>query len=142
MATYNAVTMIPVVVNVSSGTAAALINRFVTWDTSNEGRVITHVPGANGAAAVGILMEAVETDSDGEHESSMAIPNGAIVDVLLGENCTLGADLRVGGNSSETDGAAYLANATNDVIVAKALQAGSAGEIIRVQFLGYAGLAA
>lgn len=141
MATYNSIRALPVKVNVSSGVAAALVDRFCVWDTTAE-RVITHVPGANGAFAQGVLQESVDVQSDGEKQSSMAMP-GCIVKILLGETVSaIGAALRVGGNSSETDGAAYLANATNDVIVGYALETGAAGELISMYFVGYAGLAA
>lgn len=141
MATSEMVSAITVAVNVSSSTAAALVNRFCIWDSSNAGRVITHVPGANGAAARGVLQEAVDTQSDGVKSSSMAVPTGTVVKILLGEAVSSpGAALRVGGNSSETDGAAYLADASNDVIVGYALDTGAAGDIIRMQFMGYVGV--
>lgn len=141
MATVNSERKVPVKVNVSSGTPAALVKKFCVWDT-NADRVITHVPGAHGAAAVGILYESVETSTDGEHESAMILP-GCITKITLGEAVTtVGAALRIGGNSSETDGAAYLANATNDVIVGYALSTGAVGDVISFHFTGYSGLAA
>jgi len=140
MAMYDNCRAVSVKVNVSSSTAAALVNRFCIWDSTAD-RVITHVPGANGAAARGVLQEAVDTQSDGVKYSSMVVPDGGIVKILLGEAVvTVGSALRVGGNSSETDGAAYLANASNDVIVGYALETGSVGDIIAMHFVGYHGL--
>lgn len=142
MATNEATQNLSVSVNVASGVAAALPYRFANWDTT-AGRVITHVPGANGAPSIGILAMEVDTASDGEKQSSIVIPNGGIAVVELGEAVsTVGAALRVGGNSSEVDGAAYLANASNDVIVGYALETGSVGDIIRFQYFGYHGLTA
>lgn len=130
-------------VQLTTNVAGALIRRFVSWETSSPGfrEVITAVPNAAGKPApVGILAESIDTtQADGFYISSMVLPN-CITEVLLGENCTQGAPLRCGGSTSEVDGAAYLANASNDFIVAYALRDGTAGEIVNIHFTGYYGL--
>jgi hypothetical protein len=145
MALTEATRSVNVTVQVASSVAGALQNRFCIWEgtSPNDREVITHVPGALGAASVGILAENVDTDNgDGFRESSMIIPDGGIAKVELGEAVvTVGSALRVGGNAGEVDGAAYLANATGDVIVGYALETGSAGEICSIQYVGFAGTA-
>lgn len=138
MALHERVVPISVQVEVVDGVAKALVDRFVTWETSSpaEREVITHVPGAAGAPAVGILAMKPDTRNvtNGYVTSSMVAPDGCIATVLLGENATQGAKLRIGGNSSEVDGAAYLANAQGDYIVGYAIEGGSAGEVISIHF--------
>lgn len=143
MATTNAINLLPVMVKVTDKVPGALADRFVTYQTSSaaEREVITLVPGAAGGHPVGILAENVPTDKgNGLYPSSIAVPDGSYPKVLLGENVTAGAPLRAGGNSTEVDGAAYLANAQNDIIIARAMEAGNAGEIIQIQFGPYGGL--
>lgn len=124
-------------VNVASGVAAALPNRFVVWD-SNAGRVITLVPAATGAFADGILAEEVDATIDGVKTAAMLMPGPVIGKVLLGEAVvTVGSTLRAGGNGAEVDGAAYLADATGDIAIAKALEVGGIGAIISVSFPGF-----
>jgi len=133
---------INVQVQLASNVAGALPNRFVAYETSSaeDREVITLVPGANGAVAAGILAQAIDTTAaDGFYASSMVQPGG-VAQVLLGENVTAGAPLRAGGNLTEVDGAAYLANAVGDVIIAYALEDGSAGEIVEIDFVGYHGV--
>jgi hypothetical protein len=135
---------INVTVEVTSGVPGALLYRFATWQGTTPGpkEVITHVPGANGAVARGILAEAPRADvGDGFYNSSIVVPDGSVAEVELGEAVTVvGSPLRVGGNSSEVDGAAYLADAQGDFIVGYALETGGVGAIIKFQFLGFAGL--
>ncbi len=143
MASYENTSSITVMVAVVGGVAAALPYRFCKFDPAGAEPfcVITHVPPALGEAADGILaMKADKNVGTGLTASSMILPNGSQALIELGENCAQGALLRVGGNGAEVDGAAYLANAAGDVIVAKALKAGVVGEVIPIQFYGYRGL--
>lgn len=147
MSAYEKANNLSVLVKVVAGVAAALPYRFCqidTADTANLLSVKTHVPGANGAVAQGIL--AMKADPKAAPTgtayaaSSMVVP-GCQALVELGEAVTdLSVPLRVGGNSTEVDGAAYLANATGDVIVAYPLKLGVVGEIVPVLFIGYGGL--
>lgn len=142
MATYENTRSISVLVAVAGGVAAAAMYRFVTVDPAGaEDFVVkTLVPGANGAAADGILAMAPDTKvGTGLVASSMILPDGAQALIELGQNCAKGDLLRAGGNGAEVDGAAYLADAAGDIIVAKALSAGVVGQIIPVQFYGYRG---
>jgi hypothetical protein len=143
-ATYEACRSITVAVtNDSSGVGAALPFRFCTWKTSGAFKeVITHVPGANGAAARGILgMKTDQNVKSAVCSSTMVLPDGCQALIELGEAVTApGQAIRVGGNSTEVDGAGYLADATGDVIVAYALETGAVGEVIAIEFVGYAGL--
>lgn len=135
---------INVQVQLASNTPGALANRFVVYETSSaeDREVITLVPGANGAAAAGILAQAIDTTAaDGFYASSMVQPGG-VAQIELGEAVTAGAPIRAGGNSGEVDGAAYLANATGDVIIGYALEAGAAGEIVEIDFMGFQGTVA
>lgn len=152
MALYENVRNISCTVKIVNGTPGALMYRFVTWVNGGTEpyEVQTHVPGANGAAARGILAMKADPNavrqfaaSTGFVNSSIALPDGGQCLVELGEAVTdLTVPLRIGGNSTEVDGAAYLANATGDVIVAYPLALGSVGQIIPIQFVGYAGTAA
>ena len=145
--TYEAVSRVSVAVNIIASVAQALPNRFCRFDAAaTESRaVITHVPGANGAAARGILAMKADAKNrvNGYVASSMIIPNGAIAEVELGEAVTdLAVPLRIGGNGAEIDGAAYLANAAGDIIVAYPLALGAVGQVIPIQFVGYGGVIA
>ena len=141
MATFEAIKIQSCRVKVVDRVAAAVVNRFVTWDTSSPGEdeMITHVPGANGAPAVGILAE-VPNAAAGPASGTIYVtcgyvrPDGSKALIELREVCTQGAKLRIGGNSSEVDGAAYLADATGDYIVGTALEAGAVGQVISFQF--------
>jgi hypothetical protein len=144
---YESVVRISVMVRSVAGLALALPNRFCRFDNAETERrgVITHVPGALGACAQGIL--AMKADSknvpNGYSQSSMIIPNGAIAEVELGEAVTnLNVPLRIGGNGGEIDGAAYLANAAGDIIVGWPIQVGAVGEVIPFQFIPYGGVVA
>lgn len=144
MATLEGVETISVQVATSGGVASALLNRFVIWQPTApvEREVITHVPGAFGAAAIGILAQKPDTRNvpTGYVQCAMVVPNEGIAIVELGEAVTtVGQKLRVGGNAAEIDGAAYLADATGDFIVAYALETGAVGEVIQIQFVGFAG---
>lgn len=152
MALYENVRNISCRVRITSGVASAIMYRFCTWTQPalEPYEVKTHVPGANGAAARGIL--AMKPDPNGVRafatttgyvNSSIALPDGGQCLVELGEAVTdLDVPLRIGGNSTEVDGAAYLANATGDVIVGYPLKTGGVGEIIPIQFIGYGGVVA
>lgn len=134
-----------VLVKVTNSVAEALRYRFAQFDSAaTEPRgVKTHVPGATGAVAQGILAQSADTKIvNGYVTSSIIKPDGSVALVELGEAvAAINAPLRVGGNGAEVDGAAYLANATGDVIVGYALALGNVGDIIPIQFLGYAGVA-
>jgi hypothetical protein len=146
MAVHENVTLQSCKVRITAGVASAIVDRFCIRDTT-AGRVdemITHVPGANGAAAVGIIgmaPDTVRSTFSGTVVTSYVRPDGAEAIVELGEIVTtLGAPLRVGGNSTEVDGAAYLADATGDVVVGFAAETGVVGQKIRFQFTGYSGV--
>ncbi len=145
MSLYENVRTISATAAVVAGVAGALPFRFVTWVNGGERwQVATQVPAATGAAARGICAMEVDTKNivDGIGVTSVALPDGGQCLVELGEAVTdLTVPLRVGGNGAEVDGAAYLANATGDVIVAYPLQTGVVGDIIEIQFVGYAGTA-
>jgi len=145
MATYENVRNLSVTCKVTSNVAAMQIYRFAKRVTSNNEfcEFATHVPGALGAAAEGIcsMKPDAKNVKNGYVASSIALPGGQAL-VELGEAVTdLSVPLRIGGNSTEVDGAAYLANATGDVIVAYPLKTGVVGEIIPILFVGYAGVA-
>lgn len=152
MALYEACRNLSCRIKITSGVASAVMYRFATWTAggSEPYEVKTHVPGATGAAARGILAMKADPNAvrqyastTGYVNSSIALPDGGQCLIELGEAVTdLDVPLRVGGNSTEVDGAAYLANATGDVIVAYPLALGSVGDIIPCQFVGYAGTAA
>lgn len=145
MATYENTRNISVQTAVTNSVAAALPFRFATWVNGGQPReVATHVPGATGAAARGII--AMKPDAkgvvNGFAQTTMVLPDGGVALVELGEQVTdLTVPLRIGGNSSEVDGAAYLANATGDVIVGYPLALGAVGDVIPFQFVGFAGTA-
>lgn len=141
--TTEAMRLVSVKVNVASGTPAANLYDFVSLATAGERRVASSISGgATGVVPVGVLMEAPDTASDGDKDVAMAIMDGAISEVKLAEAvATIGADLRTAG-SGETAGRAYLANATGDIICAKALRTGAVGDVIPVMLVGYAGAVA
>lgn len=145
MATYENVRTVSVQTAVTSSVAAALPFRFATWKNGGQPREVeTHVPGATGAAARGVI--AMKADArnvvNGFAQTSMALPDGGICLIELGEAVIdITVPLRVGGNSTEVDGAAYLANATGDVIVGYPLALGAVGDVIPFQFVGFAGTA-
>lgn len=145
MAAYENVRCLSAVTAIAANVAAAKLYRFVEFDGSaaEEFAVITHVPGANGAPSDGICAMKPDTQiGDGFVATLIAVPDGGQAVIELGEDCSNGDDLRVGGNSTEEDGAAYLANATGDIIVAKALSDGVAGQVIPIQYYGYRGAVA
>lgn len=141
----NTTNNLTVSVQLTSNVAAALLRRFVTYETSSPGfrEVITAVPAAaTGRGVPGILAEEIDTTlSNGFYASSIVMPGG-ITEVLCGETMTQGAAVRVGGYSAETDGAAYIANASGDVIVGWCLEDCTAGNIATIHFVGYAGTVA
>lgn len=142
MAAYENVRNLSAVCAIAGGVAAAQMYRFVEWDgaAAEEYAVKTHVPGANGAASDGIGAMKPDTKiGDGFVAMLIAVPDGGQALIELGEDCNNGDDLRVGGDGAEEDGAAYLADAAGDVIVAKALSAGVAGQVIPIQYFGYRG---
>jgi hypothetical protein len=141
MAAYENVRNLTVLVAVANGVPAALMYRFAKFDPAagEDFAVITHVPGANGEAADGILAMKPDPKGTGFVASSIALPDGGQCLVELGQACAKGDLLRVGGNGAEVDGAAYKADAAGDIIVAKALSAGVVGQIIPIQFYGYRG---
>lgn len=146
MSAYENIKTITRLVKITAGVAGAVVYRFAKLsgtasDDKNCPAVATHVPGANGAAAQYILAMKPDTKiTDGYVSVPCAMPNGQAL-VELGEAVTtIGAPLRVGGNSTEVDGAAYLADATGDVIVAYANRTGAVGDIIDIDFVGYHGV--
>lgn len=142
MAAYENVRNLSAVTLVTAGVAAAAMYRFIEWDdaATEEFGVKTHVPGANGAASDGIGAMKPDTKiGDGYVAMLIAVPDGGQCVIELGEDASAGDDLRVGGDGAEVDGAAYLADAAGDVIVAKALTDGVAGQIIPIQYFGYRG---
>ena len=145
MATHENVDLLSVVVGVTNKVAEAVVDRFCNWKAApaESFMVETHVPGANGAPAVGILGMKPDADAvgTGNVASSMVLPGCQTV-VELGEAVSAGNPLRVGGNGGEVDGAAYHANASGDVIVAYALTDGAVGEKISIHFVGYHGVVA
>lgn len=134
---YEYVRNITVNVAVVASVAAAQMYRFVGWETSTPDpyEVKTYVPGANGGVPAGICAMKPDTNiKDGYVSIPMALADGAQCEIELGQAVTQGAKLRCGGNSSEVDGTAYLADAAGDVIIGTALKAGGVGEIIPFQF--------
>lgn len=129
-------------VQVTNGVAAALPNRFCRRDPAadDDDVMITHVPGAAGAPAQGVLaMKATSLATKATDTflatSSYVRPDGCEATIELGEAVTQrGAPLRIGGNSTEVDGAAYLADASGDYIVGYAAELGVVGQVIRFQF--------
>jgi hypothetical protein len=151
MALYELARTLNCSIKVVNGVPSALMYRFATWVNAGEPfEIATHVPGANGAAARGIVAQKADPNglrafatTTGYVNSQIAIPEGGQCLIELGEAVTdITVPLRVGGNSTEVDGAAYLANATGDVIVAYPLSLGSVGQIIPIQFIGYGGVVA
>lgn len=130
-------------VQVTNGVAAALPNRFCRRDTAAaaDDVMITHVPGAAGAPAQGVLAmraTSINTRTDETYlaTTSYVRPDGCEATIELGEAVTQrGAPLRIGGNSTEVDGAAYLADAAGDYIVGYAAELGVVGQVIRFEFL-------
>lgn len=141
MAMFERITPQSCRVQVTNGVAAAIANRFCIRDpnATADDVMITHVPGAAGAPAQGILCmkpDTVRTNFTGLVTSSYEPPKGAEPTIELGEAVTQrGAALRVGGNGAEVDGAAYLADASGDYIVGYAAEVGVVGQIIRFQFV-------
>lgn len=144
MATFEHVTVVSCTVEITAGVPGALVDRFVVRETSTPlpDEMITFVPPAAGGYPDGVLAMRADIPQGGSSPySGMAITsyvpamNGGEFIVELGEICTQGALLRVGGNSTEVDGAAYLANATNDIAVAKACEGGVVGQKIRCQWV-------
>lgn len=146
MATYENCRTISATAAVASSASTVLANRFVLWQatTPNEREVVIHVPAATGAASPGICASKPDAKAvvNGYAQIAVAIPDGGVCKIELGEAVTAaGTKLRVGGNSTEVDGAAYLADATGDVIVAYALETGAIGDVIAIQYVGFAGTA-
>lgn len=149
MALYELARTLNGVIKVVNGVPGALMYRFVDWVSGGTEpyEFATFVPGANGGVPAGICAQKADPNglrqfatTTGYVNSQLAIPEGGQCLIELGENCSRGDWLRAGGNSSEVDGAAYLANAQNDVRLGKALEDGTVGQIIAFQYMGYAGL--
>lgn len=143
MALYHGIHLGNCTVRVINGVAQALVDLFCIRQTTTPGQdeMITYVPGANGGYPDGIIAMQPET--------TRAIPNpgnglvttsfvpwgrGGEANITLAEACAQGALLRCGGNSTEVDGAAYLADATGDIAIGKSCEAGVIGQVIRFQF--------
>ncbi len=131
-------------VTVTAGVAAALPNRFCRAEVNGaaDDLMITHVPGAAGAPSQGVLCMRADIPATGTGTftgvvtSSYTPPDGSEATIELGEAVTQrGAPLRIGGNSTEVDGAAYLADATGDYIVGYAKELGGVGAIIRFEHI-------
>lgn len=141
MALHENVRLLSCRVKVVNGVPGAIVDRFCRRQTTTPGseEMITHVPGAAGAPAEGILGMKADTApfaaSTGFVVTSYVPPDGGEAVIELGEVVTQGAKLRIGGNSTEVDGAAYLADASGDYIVGTAAEAGVVGQKIRFQFL-------
>ncbi len=146
MANYENARSISAQALITNGVASCNIYRFVSWVNGGGAfQVANQVPSATGAAARGICSMAPDNKNvtNGLVATSVAVPDGGQNLIELGEAVTdITVPLRVGGNSDEVDGAAYLANASNDVIVAYPLALGAIGDIIPIEFVGYAGLIA
>lgn len=152
MAIHENVTLQSCKVRITSGVAGATVDRFVVHETT-AGRideVINYVPPAAGGVPDGILGMKPDiprgigdgTPYSGTVVTSYVRGDGCEAVIELGEAVTIGTTtnwLRVGGNASEVKGAAYLADATGDVRVAKALESGAVGQKIRIQYLGFSG---
>lgn len=145
MAIYENVTLQSCKVRVVNGVAAAIVDRFCTRDTTagRTDEMITYVPGANGGVPDGILAMKPDTTpfaaSTGTVVTSYVRADGAEAIIELGENAGAGVWLRAGGNSTEVDGAGYLADATGDVRIFKTAEAGVVGQKVRGNFFQYAG---
>ena len=130
---------------VTNGVAAAVVDRFVELVPGGaDCEIRTLVPGAFGDVPVGILgmkADVLGVPNPGVGLVTVGVMNnvGAQGIIELGEICGEGVNLRVGGNGAEVDGAAYLADASGDVIVGKSLEAGVVGQKIAILYLGYAG---
>lgn len=148
MSVYENVRNLSVVTKVTAGVAAMKMYRFAkpVFAGGAKYEYETHVPGANGAAAFGICAMKPDAKNAPNGElvtTSIALPDGGQALIELGEAVTdLSVPLRIGGNGAEVDGAAYLANASGDVIVAYPLELGVVGQIIAIQFFGYRGTVA
>jgi hypothetical protein len=149
MALYELARTLNGVIKVENGVAGADIYRFVDWvaGATEPYEFATFVPGAAGGVPAGICAQKPDPNgvkqfltSTGYVNSQLAIPEGGQCLILCAEICAVGDWLRAGGNGGETDGAAYLANATNDVRIARALEVGAVGQIIAIQYVGYSGL--
>lgn len=141
MAVFENVTLQSCYVRITAGTAGAIVDRFCIPDAT-AGRVdemITHIPGAAGAVAQGILAmvpDTIRSTFSGLVADSYVRPDGCEAVIELGEAVTvLNSALRIGGNSTEVDGAAYLADASGDFIVGYAKELGVVGQKIRFQFI-------
>lgn len=141
MATHENVRLLSCRVKVVNGVAGAIVDRFCKRQTTTPGaeEMITHVPGAAGAPAQGIIAMKPDTApfaaTTGFVVTSYVPPDGGEAVIELGEIVTQGAQLRIGGNSTEVDGAAYLADASGDYIVGIAAEGGAVGQKIRFQFI-------
>lgn len=130
-------------VQVTNGVAAALPNRFcrAVVNGAVDDLMETHVPGAAGAPAQGILAMSATSINTRATDTFLATtsyvrPDGCEATVELGEAVTQrGQALRIGGNSTEVDGAAYLADASGDYIVGYAKEVGVVGQVIRFEFI-------
>lgn len=139
MSVYENANTITVQVRITDGVPAVKFGQFATWDTSSPGtrEVVAHVPGAAGAPAVGIIAMKPDTRNvtNGLVAVPMAIPDGSICIVQVAEAGSQGDKMRVGGNSTEVDGAAYLANAQGDYIVGTLMEDAAVGDYASMQFL-------
>lgn len=144
MAMHEGVTLQSCKVRITAGAAAAIVDRFCIRDTT-AGRgdeMITYVPGANGGVPDGIIAmkpDTVSPDYSGTVVTTYVRADGAEAVIELGEIAGAGVWLRAGGNSTEVDGAAYLADATGDVRIFKTAEAGVVGQKVRGNFHPYAG---
>lgn len=147
MAVFENVTLQSCRVKVVSGVAAAIVDRFCVRQTSTPGaeEMITYVAPAAGGVPDGIIAMKPDAtafpDTTGFVVTSYVRPDNCEAIIELGEIVTQGALLRCGGNSTEVDGAAYLADASGDVIIGKAAEGGAVGQKIRFNF-GYRGVVA
>lgn len=141
MAIFENVTLQSCYVRITAGVAGAIVDRFCIPDATSghQDEMITHIPGANGAIAQGVLAmvpDTVRSTYNGLVADTYVRPDGCEAIIELGEAVTvLEAPLRIGGNSTEVDGAAYLADATGDFIVGYAKELGVVGQKIRFQFM-------
>lgn len=132
-------------VKVVNAVPAALVDLFCVRQVTSPGvdEMITYVPtSANGGFPDGIIAmapttRAIANPGTGFVTTSYVRMNGYEAVITLAEACAQGALLRCGGLSAEVDGAAYLADATGDVAIGKACEAGVVGQVIRFQFQYY-----
>lgn len=147
MALFHGIHLANCQVRVINSVAQALVDLFCVRQTTTPGQdeMITYVPTlAAGGYPDGIIAMQPET--------TRAVPNpgnglvttsfvpwgrGGEANIILAEACAQGALLRCGGLGGEVDGAAYLADATGDVAIGKACEAGAVGQVIRFQFAFY-----